>query len=109
MTFYDVYIARADDPAYTRELDPWRDRNLANSPDALSPVLYDLNCFHRIVDMVGNGEVPGKQTDWGCWMAIADRKQVLEFFKDVRIPEEMAEFLQSLKDDQSYALVACES
>ena len=41
MTFYDVYIARADDPAYTRELDPWRDRNLANSPDALSPVLYD--------------------------------------------------------------------
>ena len=53
--------------------------------------------------------MPGKQTDWGCLMAIADRKQVLKFFKDVHIPEEMAEFLQSLKDDQLYALVACES
>ena len=105
MTYYDVYIARADDPAYTREDGDWN----GNCPDALSPALYDRDCFHRIVSMVGNGGVPGKQTDWGCWVVIVDKIQILKFFKDVRIPQEMAEFLRSLKDDQLYALVACET
>ena len=58
MTFYDVYIARADDPAYTREDGDWS----GNSPDALSPVLYDRDCFHRICRMVAKGEIPGKQS-----------------------------------------------
>ena len=58
--------------------------------------------------MVAKGEMPGKQTDWGCWVVIVDKKQALDFFNDVRISQEMAKFLQSLKDDQSYALVASE-
>ena len=105
MTFYDVYVARADDPAYTREGD-W---NVGNFPNALSPVLYDRNCFYRISDMVQRGEVSGKQTDWGCWMVIVDKTQVLEFFRDVHIQKEMLDFLESLKDDQNYALVALET
>jgi len=104
LTFYDVYIAQSDDPSYTKDDGDWS----GNAPAALSPVLYDRNRFHRICDMVAQGELPGKQTDWGCWVVIVDKKQVLDFFKDVQIPRQMAEFLKSLKDSQSYALVARE-
>ena len=107
MTYYDVYIARADDPAYTNELE--RDPNVGNSPEALSPVIYDRDCFHRIRAMAGSSEVLGMQTDWGCWVSIVNRAQALEFFRDADIPQEMENFLQTLKDDQQYALVALET
>ena len=109
MTYYDVYVARADDPAYTRELDAQRDRNETNCPDALSPVIYDRDCFHRIRAMAGSSEVLGMQSDWGCWVAIVNGKQAREFFKGVSIPDDMAEFVESLQDDILYALVALET
>ena len=109
MTYYDVYVARADDPAYTRELDPWRDRNTTNCPVALSPIIYDRDCFRRIRAMAGSSEVLGMQSDWGCWVALVNGAQALKFFRDADIPQEMENFLQTLKDDQLYALVALET
>jgi len=109
MTFYEVYVARADDPAYTRELDPCLDQNEIGCPDALSPVSYGRDGFYRIYRMVKNEELPGKQTDGGCWVAIVDKSQALGFFKDVSLSRQMASFLQTLKDDRRYALVARES
>ena len=107
MTYYDVYIARADDPAYTNE--HGRDRNVGNFPEALSPVIYDRECFHRICSMAGHGEVLGMQADWGCWVAVVNGKQAREFFKGVSIPDDMAEFLESVQGDKLYALVALET
>ena len=107
MTFYDVYIASADDPAYTNELE--RDPNVGNSPEPISPVVYDRDCFHRIRAMAGSSEVLGMQSDWGCWVAIVNGKQARGFFKGVSIPDDMAEFVESLQDDILYALVALET
>ena len=104
MTYYDVYVARADDPAYTREDGDWD----GNFPVALSPALYDRQCFDHIIGLIHNNEVPGKQTDWGCWVGIVNKVKILDIFKDVRDPE-MTEFLKSLKGDQLYAVVALET
>jgi len=99
MTWYDVYVGQADDPAVTTEVS---DPNAHNCPDPISPVLYDRNVFDRIVKI-------GGQTDWGCWVAIVDKAQVLEVFKNASGRGEIAGFLETLKDDQKYAVVARET
>ena len=51
--------------------------------------------------------MPGKQTDWGCWVGIVTKAEALEIFKDTR-DEAMIAFLKTLVEDQSYAVVARE-
>lgn len=112
MTSYVIYVGSADDPAYVRDDGDWS----GNSPEMLSPNVFagDLHSHHRLLDMIGPGQLPGKQTDWGCWVAIASKAQIIEFFDDVPFRddtarEEMAKFLSSLDGQKQYALVALES
>jgi hypothetical protein len=65
------------------------------------------------------GELEGKQTDWGGWVARATKKQICEFMADVYVPEyscviseseyeELCDFVANLDDNKQYALVASE-
>jgi hypothetical protein len=99
MTWYDVYVARADDPAFTRSAPGPSDHNC---PDPISPVLYDRDCFDRIVMI-------GEQMDWGCWVRVVDKSKILEIFENVSGSREMADFLDSLGDTKQYAVVARET
>jgi len=112
MTSYDIYVGSADDPAIVRDDGDWN----GNSPAMLSPNVFagDLNSFGRLLDMIRTGELPGKQTDWGCLVALANKAQIIEFFENVWFRDDsarqmMAKFLSSLDDQKNFALVALES
>ena len=65
MTWYDVYVARAGDPAFSNESG---NPSAHNCSDPISPVLYDRACFVRVVEI-------GEQLDWGVLGARGGQSQ----------------------------------
>ena len=125
MTFYDCYIGDLDDPDFHWDGGDWN----GNSPKGITRALPSLgreDPFDRIQDLIHTGTLVGKQTDWGCWVAIASRETLLglinEWYGDESIyvsvlddddddKEETRELheLVSKLDPKNYALVALES
>lgn len=99
MIWYDVYVARAGDPAFSNESS---NPSAHNCPDPVSPVLYDRACFDRVVEI-------GEQLDWGRWARVVAKAKVVEIFGHVRGERRMAEFLRTLEDNKRYAAVARET
>jgi len=38
--------------------------------------------FFWITELIANGKLPGEQTDWGCWVAIASRDELLRLLDE---------------------------
>lgn len=79
-----------------------------------------------VIEMIEKGRLPGKQTDWGCWVARVNKAQIEAFIDElyqdendvITLPEtsgnmtslaQLREFVATLEDQKLYALFALES
>lgn len=126
MTACDVYIGDLDDPEFHWDGGDW-DGNIPKPlTDAFPPVGGHYNeCFHRWVDKSG---VESRKTDFGGWVNRVTPQQISDYIEDCygvdsmyagteskqawkhltdRL-EKIRAFVNSLDDDELYALVATE-
>ena len=121
MTFFDVYIGDLDDPRFKWDGGDWN----GNSPRSVVGLLPNISReepFRQVQNLIDTGVLAGKQTDWGCWVAIASREALLQIINDWYGDEQI--YLQFEKDNETasdirvlvskldskdYALVALES
>ena len=123
MTFFDVYIGDLDDPDFHWDGGNWN----GNSPRGVSPLLPNTEReepFRRVQGLIHTGTLVGKQTDWGCWVAIASREVLSQLIHEWYGDGEI--YLSDLDDNyenvslelhvlisnlnpKNYALVAIES
>ncbi len=123
MTYYDVYIGFLDDPEFS-----WgkagQDGRLPSAKSPLFPGSSDE--FFDIINFIENGEFKGEKVDWGGWVAIVTKAQIIEFI-DKHFSQnwinnnknglehlndkltQIKEFVNNLEEYKEYALVACES
>ena len=68
MTSFDLYIGDLDDPNFHWEGGNWN----GNSPRGATDVHVGVDrfTFGKFTNKIGSGGLPGKQTDWGCWVVI---------------------------------------
>ena len=129
MTYRDVYIGKlavGPDP-----LD-WGGNWNGNLPSAESPPfpphgsgLLDATPFFQLISRITDGRLPGKQVDWGGWVAKASKTEILNFIAEVyrdddwytdrkAMPhlydrfQELLSYVRALPDGGFYALVASE-
>jgi hypothetical protein len=126
MTYLDVYVgelSNGPDP-----LD-WGGTWNGNTPDRSSPYFPPLSphgkAFRRVQDMIERGKFPGKQVDWGAWAGRASKAQILKFIEELygghdwyrpgsSMPhlneqfQELLAYVNTLREDKEYALIACE-
>ena len=122
MSYLDVYIGRLDDPHFSWEGGNWN----GNVPHAISPRFPEgRTAFWELIKRIESGELDGKQTDWGGWVARVTKAQIEEFIRDIHdahpwyqsdspMPhmkerlDALRGFVATLKDDEKYALIASE-
>ncbi len=121
MTFFDVYIGDLDDPDFKWDGGDWNG-NMPRSVVGLFPKLSREEPFRQVQDLIDTGALVGKQTDWGCWVAIASREVLLQiindwygdeqiyllFEMDTETALDIRELVSNL-DSKDYALVALET
>jgi hypothetical protein len=125
MTYHDVFVGELFDGP--DPLDWGGDWN-GNTPNERGPYFPPLGSgkpFWRVQEMIGSGEFPGKQVDWGAWAGRASKAQILKFIEELYggddwyrpgspMPhlykqfQELLVYVNALRDDKEYALVACE-
>jgi hypothetical protein len=86
MTYRDVYIGDLDDPNFHWDGGNWR---IGNIPRRKSPFFPSVMAvpFWSLLRKIKAGELDGKQTDWGGWVARATKKQIHEFIASVYVPK----------------------
>src|SRR5215472_1903574 len=106
-------------------LDWGGDPNRGNLPKKKGPDFPStapLEPWGRVVDMIERGETPGKRVDWGAWAGRASKSQLLKLIEETygkdgpRNPtpyqykqyQDLLAYVNALRDDEEYALVACE-
>jgi len=125
MPYLEVYIGRlsgSDDP-----LDWGGDPSIGNTPPRIGP-LFPPNLgksFRCLVGKIKDGQLSGKQVDWGAWAATVSKREILTFVEETyrgdrsySDPDYMPhlfpqmrlllDFVHSLPDDGRFALVATE-
>ena len=126
MTYRYVYVGELTDRP--DPLDWGGDPNVGNIPKMRCPDFPPsgpLEPWGRVLDMIGRGETPGKQVDWGAWAGRASKAQILTLIEEVygedewygpsssmphlfRRFQELVAYVNALPDHKEYALVACE-
>lgn len=121
MSFLNVYIGDLSDPKFSWENGNWD----GNIPTRTSPFFPTRTAFSKLIDMIEEGKLEGKQTDWGGWTAKATKEQIKLFFEETsreyvkqQDPKffqhlidnynDLVKFIDNLEPDKEYALVACE-
>jgi hypothetical protein len=118
MPLVDVYVGTLDDPD-----DRW-DR----LPRGLGPAFPPCSGkpFYLVVRRIRDGVYQGQQVDWGGWVAVVSKRQILELARECYegdrtyldpaymphlypMMKPFSEFLDSLDEDTSYALTAFET
>jgi hypothetical protein len=90
-----------DDPDFHWDGGNWR---IGNIPRRKSPFFPSV--------MARAGELDGKQTDWGGWVARATKKQIHEFIASIYVPkytcvlsdfeyQELCDFVANLDEKNS--------
>ena len=103
-----------------------------NFPEQIGPSFVqtpgDVSMFFEVRDLAMSDDNEGKQTDWGCWVAIVTPDQILNLLDKwygegpIEIPEWMKKqkrgknrkdddirlFVRSLDQNKRYGLVALE-
>lgn len=124
MTIHNVYISDLDDPKFNWDGGDWN----GNVPRPLSPSFppagATFNLFCHVMNAIQRGELPGKQTDFGGWVARVRKPRLVRLLHDWYGPEGAAAdprwrpfaehlqalraFLDTLDTEKEYALVAWE-
>ena len=130
MTHRDVYLGNANDPNFD-VVGNWA----GNFPRRIGPLwprqkqseTFDQwGVYSEIVARAMSRQYEGCMTDWGCWVTLMTRSELLEFIEEcygdrpVYPPEwtirgknpedyEIRAFVRSLDPEQKYYLVARES
>ena len=65
----------------------------------------DRFTFGKFTNKIGTGGLPGKQTDWGCWVARLKKEKIEAVFSDLGVTGLSVEMLE---DGKKYGLVALE-
>ena len=118
----DVYIGFLDDLNFAWDGGDWN----GNVPHRKSPFFHDGHkAFWEMLRRIEMGDLDGKQTDWGGWVARCKKSQIEAIIRDLYeghpwyepgspMPH-MEQRLKALKayvaqltDDDVYALVATE-
>ncbi|MDR3592926.1 MAG: hypothetical protein P4N41_24975 [Negativicutes bacterium] len=130
MSVFKTYIGDLDDPEFTWNPDEYTyDRG--NAPRAVSPrfpVLRGVeSAGFRLVCKIAAGEFRGKQVDWGCWVAVASKAQIIDFINSCYLwaecgwrdgppgpafeqeYDELLSYVNRLESGREYGLVARES
>lgn len=109
-----VYIGNLDDPNFDYEagqekydgnIPKRRGEEFPNGPDVGN------NVFRFVNKLISNGEIEGRQVDWGASVAPLYPEQIYNMFKDYYEAKELSVLerrLRKLEQDKKYALVACE-
>lgn len=120
MPFLDVYIGDLNDPSFSWENGDWN----GNCPKRQSPFFPPPAPFSEMKTMIEQGELVGKQVDWGGWVAKAKKDQIMKIVNDyylgdwyernsflphlIKQMKELQEYITSLDSEIEYALVASE-
>lgn len=112
-----VYVGDAQDPQFSLDEGDWEN----NRPAQLSPDFPSMDTgynqfFHTWTQSKG---LVVKQTDYGAWVALATKEQVLQFIADAYNGKEdlpwvapalpkVKRFARGLESVRQYALVATE-
>lgn len=81
--------------------------------------------FRCLIKKISDGDFPGKQVDWGAWVAKVSKRDILDFIDEVYLDDQwysdpklmphlyenmksLLAYVRSLPDDLFFALVACE-
>jgi hypothetical protein len=105
------------------------DFRIGNSPGRWSPFfpqpIGGSRHFWEIKDRVEDGRYKGRQVDWGCWVAVVTKKDILAFIADIYGERgkgflahysdfnndnmyELLNFIDKLEDGKEYLLAASE-
>ncbi len=76
--FLDVYIGDLEGFDFNDDSE-WR---IGHIPDRITPLFPYPEPFGRIFWGVKEGTLRGKQTDWGAWVAIMKRDEIIAFMED---------------------------
>jgi hypothetical protein len=122
MSFLDVYIGDLSDPSFRWDGGDWN----GNVPTRLSPFFPDGSKIQKeVIERIDAGVYDGKQTDWGGHVARVTKQQIRdliqdhygknEWYKDpspmphmLEALNEVRKFVESLDDNNLYALVTTE-
>ena len=130
MSFRDVYVGDLEDPNFDLENGNWS----GNFPEQLSPLFPAMGgdsntwgVYSNVYALSKSGELPAAQTDWGCWVVIVTRDQLLKYLDEwygdgpihppdwtidegeTREDNEIRLFVRNLDPKKNYALVALET
>lgn len=118
MTVYSAYLGKLDDPAFEWEDGDWN----YNVPTRVSPEfppLHPEDHYYRIRQMIREGALDGKQTDFGGWVARVQKQTIQRLLQEwyPEIPDHpywskqligLREYVERLDPDSWVALVATE-
>lgn len=117
MTDCSVYIGSLEDPNFKWDGGDWN----GNCPKSLSPSFPPMSQAYNgdFHDWVAKARVECKQTDFAGWVAKVTKSQIREFVKETYQGKEdlpwvkgelieLDEFISSLDENRTYALVANE-
>jgi hypothetical protein len=99
----DAYLAIARDPAFD-----WRapTAGLADL-QLLVRVAWGMTSVVQVAQAISSGTFPGRQLDWGAWIACVTKAQARTHLEAHRWP--VSPEFDALPDDEPYYLVAFES
>jgi len=78
MPFYDVYLGNLDDPTFDPDGGDWNGNVPSRESEFFPPTGAGDRPFFRVIRMIESGELQGKQTDWGGWVARVRPTQIRE-------------------------------
>jgi hypothetical protein len=129
MTSFDVYIGDLEGPDFKLKGGNWS----GNFPQQLGPTfppssgMAPMDIYLKVHALAESGKYPSEQTDWGCWVVIMTRNELLKYIDrlygdgpiqvfDLTIKEgetredhDIRLFVQSLDPIKRFGLVALES
>ena len=126
MTYYDVYIGKlAEGPDPLDWGGDWNGNVPTRESPFFPPGTGSEAPFFQLISRITDGRLPGKQVDWGGWVAKASKAEILNFISEVyrddgwytdrtAMPhlygrfQELLSYVRGLPDGEFYALVASE-
>jgi hypothetical protein len=78
MSVLDVWIGRLDDPKFHWDGGDWN----GNLPRRVSPFLPTHAPWYLLVRKIRNGELDGKQVDYGGFVARVTKQQIRDFVRE---------------------------
>lgn len=113
MSALDAWIGSLEDEDFHWEGGNWS----GNVPQRRSPFLPNgPRAFAQLIRKINQGEIDGKQTDWGGFVARVTRAQIIDFMAELAgtgqlragLNEELMAYVYRLDEHKLYALVAVE-